>query len=349
MPNTSIADPVVDSSNETVATSTARASKKAWRGWVAPYETPDAKRATWQVVNTSVPFLALWALMYFSLGVSYWITLALAVPTSGLLVRLFIFSHDCGHGSFFASKRANEIVGFITSTLTFTPYHYWRHNHAVHHANAQNLDRRGPGEIWTLTLREYEAASRWQKLRYRMYRNPFVMFLIGPVWNFMIMQRWASPSDGKRWQLSVQKSNLGLLAMIAIGSLLLGVREYWMIQLPVMIFAGIGGIWLFYVQHQFEDGYYARRGSWEFVTAALQGSSYYALPKLLHWFSGNIGFHHIHHLSPRIPNYFLEKCHRENPPLRGKALTVRTSLRSLAVRVWDEEKRKLVPLGPMFL
>ncbi len=231
----------------------------------------------------------------------------LAILAGGFLVRIFIIFHDCGHGSFFQSRRANDILGFVTGVLTFTPYYHWRWQHALHHASSGDLDRRGMGDVWTLTLREYLEASRWKRFAYRVARNPLVLFTLGPLFLLMV-HRFCSPNAGRRERNSVHLTNLALLA-VAIGlSLLFGVKAYLLLQLGVLLAAGIAGVWLFYVQHQFEGVYWERSQEWDYATAALQGSSFYKLPKVLQWFSGNIGFHHIHHLSPRIPNYHLEKC-----------------------------------------
>jgi len=322
----------------------------SWQEIVARYHTPDLKRAWRQILNTFVPYAALWVLMILSLQVSYVLTLGISVIAAGLLIRVFIIFHDCGHGSFFQSRRANDTLGFIAGMLTFTPYHYWRHRHAMHHATAGNLDRRGVGDIWTMTRAEYESASRWQRIRYRCSRNPFVMFIIGPMYLVLFLNRFAVPSDGWRWHRSVLWSNLAIAAVAVAFSLTIGFKAYVMIQLPVLLISASLGIWLFYVQHQFEGVYWARQTSWDYLEVALRGSSYYRLPRVLQWISGNIGFHHIHHLSPRIPNYLLEKCHRENAIFqRVKGLHLRESFKSLRYRVWDEEAQKLVPIGPFFL
>jgi acyl-lipid omega-6 desaturase (Delta-12 desaturase) len=315
----------------------------AWKEVVAKYQEPSLWRSVFQIVNSLVPYVALWFLMYRSLAVSYWITLPLAILAGGFLMRLFIIHHDCGHGSFFKSRRANDIVGFITGVLTFTPYHFWRWEHAVHHAGSGDLDRRDLGAVWTLTVQEYLEASPWKRLAYRVVRNPFVLFLVAPSVLFLIMHRFASPRASKRDRLSVYWTNLAILAVAVVLSVVMGLKVYLLIQLLVMTVAGTTGVWLFYVQHQFEGVYWQRHGEWDYTTAALQGSSYYKLPRILQWFSGNIGFHHIHHLSPRIPNYNLEKCHNEDPLFqRVTTVTLLSSLKSLTFRLWDEPHRRLV-------
>lgn len=323
-------------------------SKLPWRDQVAPFERPHHGRAAWQMVNSFVPYFGLWALMVWSFSVSYWLTLGLAVIAAGFLVRIFIIFHDCCHGSFFRSQRANAIVGTIAGLLTLTPYRYWRYTHAVHHATAGNLDKRGTGDVWTLTLEEYERASFWKKLGFRLYRNPFIMFGLAPFYMFFIHNRFAQPRHGWRRQWEVQRANLGLVGIALFASWIMGFGHYLMIQVAVMMFSGSFGIWLFYVQHQFDGVYWERSGDWDYVDTALKGSSFYRLPRILQFFSGNIGFHHVHHLSPRVPNYYLESCHRNSPLLRSvKAVGLGESLSCLNYRVWDERRRKLVGLKPL--
>ena len=329
------------------ATSVAAA---VWRPMTAPYHEPNLRRALGQMANTYLPYVLLWVAMIWSLGISYWITLGLILIAAGFLARVFIILHDCGHGSFFKSRRKNDIVGFISGVLSFTPYHYWRYNHAIHHATAGNLDRRGVGDIWTLTVREYQESTPWRRFRYRFYRNPLILFVVGPVLVFLGKQRFASYKAGWRWHRSVLLSNLAMLGVAVGMSAIIGVKAYLLIQLPIICISAIAGVWLFYVQHQFESVYWERQANWDHYATAMEGSSFYKLPKLLQWFSGNIGFHHIHHLSPRIPNYFLEKCHRENPLLQNvTVLPLRESLKSIRYRLWDEERQKLVGVGLSWL
>ncbi len=315
----------------------------SWRQLVKKYQTPSLKRSMWQVANSILPFFGLWYVMYRSLEVSYWLTLLLAVPTSGVLVRIFIIAHDCGHGAFFKSKKANDFVGAISGMLTFTPYYQWRLDHAKHHASSGDLDRRGTGDIWTMTITEYEAASRWTRFCYRIYRNPFVMFVIGPIYLFLVFNRIYVRGASPKERMSVLKMNLALAVVVLVMTYTVGLKAFLMIQFPLLFIAGSGGVWLFYVQHQFEGAYWERNDNWDFVKAAMEGSSFYRLPKVLQWMSGNIGFHHIHHLSSRIPNYFLEKCHKENPLFQNAPeITLLTSLKSLRYRLWDEENCQLV-------
>ncbi len=314
-----------------------------WQEVVARYQRPQLARALWQIVNTLVPYAALWCLMYLSLGVSHWLTAAGALLAGGFLVRVFIIFHDCGHGSYFKSRKANDIVGFITGVLCFTPYRHWRWEHALHHATSGDLDRRGTGDVWTLTVQEYLEASRGKRFAYRVARNPLVLFVLAPLFLFVVKQRFPSPKAAPRERRSVHLTNLALLATAIGGSLVFGLKTYLLLQAGVLLAASIGGVWLFYVQHQFEGVYWERRENWDYCTAALKGSSFYKLPKVLQWFSGNIGFHHIHHLSPRIPNYNLEKCHLAEPLFQTvKPVTFFASFRSLAFRLWDEQRGKLV-------
>jgi acyl-lipid omega-6 desaturase (Delta-12 desaturase) len=314
-----------------------------WKKIVAKYTVPSLPKAIWQVVNTLVPYVALWVGMVMSLAVSYWLTLGLAVFAGLLLVRVFIIFHDCGHGSFFKSQRANDILGFITGMLTFTPYRHWTWQHSVHHQTSGDLDRRGEGDIWTLTVNEYLASSRLRRFFYRLTRNPFVMFGVAPLVLFYGWQRIPSPRAKGRDRNSVMAMNLALALMVGGMMWLIGWKEYLMIQVPVTLVAGIAGIWMFYVQHQFEDVYWEHRDEWDYTTAALEGSSYYKLPKVLQWFTGNIGFHHIHHLSSRVPNYYLEACHNSHPLFYNvKPITLRTSLKCINLRLYDEESKQLI-------
>jgi len=315
----------------------------AWKDIVAKYQKPVWWSAMWQVVNTLVPYSALWSLMYFSLRVSWWLAVPLAVLAGGFLVRTFIIFHDCGHGSFLASTKANDALGFITGVLTFTPYYHWRWEHAIHHASSGDLDRRGTGDVWTLTVQEYLEASRWKRFAYRLARNPVILFGLAPLYLFLIQQRYPNSKSEGRERRSVWWTNLAL-ALLAGGLIwVFGLKAYVLLQLIVLVVAGSAGVWLFYVQHQFEGVYWEREKSWDYSLAALQGSSFYKLPKVLQWFSGNIGFHHIHHLSPQIPNYHLEKCHRAEPLFQTvKPVTLFSSFKSFTFRLWDEQRRKLV-------
>jgi omega-6 fatty acid desaturase (delta-12 desaturase) len=269
--------------------------------------------------------------------------LPLILAASALLVRIFIFFHDCCHGSFFASRRANRILGIVTGILTFTAYDDWRHSHARHHATAGDLDRRGEGDVWTMTVEEYRNAPPLKRLFYRFYRTPVVTFGLGPAYMFLLTHRFASKGAETRERVSVIVTNLAIAAIIAAAGLTIGLRTYVLIQLPVILIAGSLGVWLFYVQHQFEGVYWARHESWDMMRAAMEGSSYYKLPKVLQWITGNIGFHHVHHVLPRIPNYNLPASYEAVPYLQTvEPVTLRESLKSLRMRLYDEERKQMV-------
>ena len=318
-----------------------RSELSAWKASVAQYQKPSLWRTSWQIVNTLGSYAVLWYLMFLSINVSWWLTVPLAVLAGGLLIRTFIIFHDCGHGSCFKTQRANSICGFICGVLTFTPYYRWRWEHARHHATSGNLDRRGIGDIWTLTVQEYLGAPRWKRFAYRVVRNPLVLFVIGPLFLMLIQERVPSSNGNRRERQSVWWMNLAILPMVVGLATAFGVVPYVLIQLIILVVAGSAGVWLFYVQHQFEDAYWEHAEDWDNITAALQGSSFYKLPKVLQWFSGNIGFHHIHHLNPRIPNYYLERCHQTSP-LHVKPLTLLPSLKSMSLHLWDESGKRLV-------
>lgn len=309
---------------------------------LARYQQPTIRSSAWQLATSFAPYVLLWVAMVLSLRVSYALTLLLAVPAAGFLVRIFIIFHDCCHGSFFKSRKANDAVGIITGLLTFTPYYRWRHDHAVHHATAGDLDRRGVGDVQTLTVGEYLALPRLQRFIYSFWRHPLILLTIGPFVMFTIIQRFPKPSDEKRELISIHGTNLALAGIVAGMMALLGWKTYLLVQVPVIVLATIAGVWLFYVQHNYEGTYWERHDTWDYTTAAFYGSSFYRLPAVLQWFSGNIGFHHIHHLSPRIPNYLLAKCYRENPIFHIRPLTLRSSLRSLHLRLWSEERGQMV-------
>lgn len=314
-----------------------------WKKIVTEYQRPSTARALWQITNTIGPLALLWYLMYLSLGVSWWLTLPLAMLAGMFSVRVFIIFHDCGHGSYFGSQAANDAVGFLTGLLTFTPYYQWRWDHALHHATSGHLDKRGTGDLWTLTVQEYLESSRGRRFAYRLARNPFVLFVLAPLYVLLIKQRFPAAKDNKRERHSVYSMNLAILAMAVALSLVFGIKAYLLIQVTALAVAGAVGFWLFYVQHQFEGVYWERGDEWDYTAAALQGSSFYKLPKVLQWFTGNIGYHHIHHLSARIPNYHLERCHQAHLLFQQvKPVTLFSSLKSLRFRLWDEPHKRLV-------
>lgn len=313
-----------------------------WRKIVSKYQVPDTWRSIWQIVNTLIPYFALWGVMFWSVGISYWLTLLISIPTAGFMVRTFIIFHDCGHGSFFRSKRANTAVGIITGILVFTPWNHWWHEHAIHHATAGNLDKRGTGDVDTWTVEEYLAAPWGKRVWYRIMRHPLVMFTIGAMIVFSIVQRFPLASHGKRERASIWWTNLALVVLISGLIALVGWKTYLLVQLPVLLLGTSAGVWMFYVQHNYEGSYWERQDKWDFYKAAMNGSSLYELPAILQWFTGNIGFHHIHHLGPRIPNYKLQECLKENPVLQVKSLNMWSSLKTLRLRLWDEATKQMV-------
>jgi omega-6 fatty acid desaturase (delta-12 desaturase) len=316
-----------------------------WNAVMAPYRRPHLRRSIVQILDTALPFAALWLAMLWSLDVGYWLTLLLAVPTSLLLVRLFILQHDCSHGSFFRSRAANATLGSIIGVLTLVPFAYWRRTHALHHASSGNLDVRGFGDIDTLTVREYLSRSRLQRALYRLYRHPLVLLLVGPTFQFVVKHRYPldMPHSWKREWASVHWTNLGIAGVIGLMWLAVGIERFLLVQVPLTLLSGSIGVFLFYVQHQYEDTYWRYKEAWNYYAAGLEGASLFVLPKVLQWFTGNIGLHHIHHVSPKIPNYHLQRCYDENPALHQVTrLTVGTSIRTLWLTLWDEGERRLV-------
>ena len=310
---------------------------------VLNFQLASRRKAQWQLINSFLPYAVLWIGMVYALSVSYWLMLPLAVLAAGFLARIFIIFHDCGHGSFLKSKRANHAIGIVAGLLNLTPYRHWRWQHALHHGTAGDLDRRGSGDIWTLTVEEYIRSTRWKRFAYRLARNPVVLFVIAPVYVFAVHHRFAVDAAPERERRSVQYTNWALLAITLAMSALIGFKSFLLIQLTVSAFAGAAGLWLFYVQHQFDGADWARGSDWEYTDAALKGSSYYKLPKILQWFTGNIGFHHIHHLSPKIANYHLEPCHDSDPFFQSiRPLTLMASFKCLTYRLWDEQRRVFV-------
>lgn len=314
-----------------------------WREALAPYVQPSPARALLDIATSVVPYLALSFAMYSALGVSYPLELALAFPAAAFLVRTFILFHDCSHGSFFPSKRANAWLGVALGLLLYSPFLRWRHDHAVHHATSGDLGRRGVGDIKTLTVAEY-GALRWRgRAGYRVLRNPLVMFGLGPVVAMMIGPRIVARGARKRMRRSVISTNVALAALVGMLCWLIGWRQYLLVSVPPALLAGSIGIWLFYVQHQFEHAYWENGSDWEYGDAALRGSSYLKLPKVLQFLTGNIGFHHVHHLNARIPNYNLARAHRENPMLHDvPTLSLWDGLRAVRLKLWDEELNRLV-------
>lgn len=318
-------------------------NQKNLRKQVSPYEKSNLAASVWQLINTIVPFILLWILAYQSLTISYLLTLCLAVVAAGFLVRIFIIFHDCCHFSFFKNRQANKILGTITGVLTLFPFNRWQHEHSVHHATSSNLDKRGTGDLWMLTLEEYLAASFWKRLGYRLYRNPLVMFGLGPIYVFILQNRFNRKGARLKERLNTYLTNILILTISILLSALLGWKSFLLVEAPIFLISGSIGIWLFYVQHTFEDSYFEEDAHWEYVKAAVEGSSFYKLPKLLQWLTGNIGYHHVHHLSPRVPNYKLETVHNNTELLQNvPTITLATSLSSLKFHIWDEKHKKFI-------
>lgn len=312
---------------------------------LAPYRKPSPARSIFELVITVVPFVLLWALIWAAVDTGYWIGLALVVPAAGFLVRLFMIQHDCGHGSFFRHRRTNDWVGRVIGVLTLTPYGYWSRAHALHHAHSGNLDRRGIGDIDTLTVEEFRARTPWRQALYRLYRHPIVMFGVGPAYLFILRHRLPmgpGPSGSRDWK-SAMATNAAIATLVAALIGLVGLVPFLIVQLPITLLAASIGVWLFYVQHQFEDTHWDHEEDWRFHEAALHGSSHYDLPGVLRWFTANIGVHHVHHLSSRIPYYRLPEALRDRPELRSVGrLTLLESLKAVRLVLWDEKARRLI-------
>jgi omega-6 fatty acid desaturase (delta-12 desaturase) len=320
-------------------------SRPDWYPELTAFRNPDNRKAIWQLINTLAPYCCLWYLMIRSiqLGYSYALTLVLALVSAALLVRVFILFHDCVHGSFFASKSANTFFGYLLGVLVFTSFEDWRFSHLRHHVTYANLDTRGFGDIWTMTRTEYDNSPALKRFQYRLYRNPIVLVGLGAFFNFLLSNRLPRRKVKRKERMSVLFTNLLIVVVILVTAKVIGWKTYLMIQLPVIWLAGAAGIWLFYVQHQFEGVYWARKDQWDSFRAATEGCSFYKLPAVLRWFSGNIGYHHIHHLGPRIPNYHLKKCYDAIEALQAKApLTIFKSLSSFRLKMWDEAQQKMV-------
>jgi acyl-lipid omega-6 desaturase (Delta-12 desaturase) len=318
------------------------------RGWtqiLARYRIPSPVRSIVELAITAGPLVLLWILMWATLDLGYWLCLLLAVPAAGFLVRLFMLQHDCGHGAFFRHRLTNDWVGRLIGVLTLTPYDFWRRTHAIHHSTSGNLDRRGTGDIDTLTVHEYLARSRWGRLCYRVYRHPIIMFGIGPAYLFIVQHRLPVGLMRGGWQpwLSTMATNVAIAALVAAMIWLVGVGAFLLVHIPIMVLAASIGVWLFYVQHQFEDTVWAHDRAWNLHVVALHGSSYYDLPRVLRWFTANIGAHHIHHLCSRIPCYRLPLVLRDYPDLRDIGrLTLVQSFRCVRLVLWDEGQQRLI-------
>ena len=316
---------------------------KQLRKEVAPFAKSETRKSVMQIMNTIVPLIILWAAGYYLLQISPWLTVAASVLASGFVVRTFIIFHDCTHGSFFKNKKANDYVGFITGVLTSFPYEKWQREHTLPHASSSNLDKRGIGDIDMLTVDEYLEKSRLGRLGYRLYRNPLVMFGLGPLYMVLVLNRINRKDAKKKERLNTIYTNSTLLAVCALLIFAFGWQAFLLVQGVTLFIAGALGIWLFYIQHTYEDSYFEYEDDWDYVKAAVEGSSYYKLPKLLQWVTGNIGFHHVHHLAPRVPNYNLEAAHESIPPLqKATTITLTTSLESIRYKLYDPDRQKFV-------
>lgn len=316
---------------------------RAWEKIIMKYNRPDLRKSIWQICNSLIPYIFMWYLMYRSLEYSYWITILLSILASGFLIRIFIIFHDCGHRSFFVSKRTNNIIGMIMGIITFTPFYRWHHQHWIHHATSGNLDKRGIGDVWTMTVDEYLKSPRGTRFFYRAFRNPFFMFTVGPLLVIFYQNRISTKKMTRGERLNVYFTNIMVLVMAGLISMLIGIKAYLLIQLPVLLISHSMGLWLFYIQHQFEDVYWERDGKWDYKISAVKGSSFLKLPVILQWFTGNIGFHHVHHLSSRIPNYFLPKCHYENDIFKDiKPVVLFATFKALTRGLWDETSHQMI-------
>lgn len=315
---------------------------------MTPFEKGNKKSSVKQLLNTLLPLILLWYVAYLSLSVSYWLTVPIAIVVSGFLVRTFIIFHDCCHGSFFKGKLTNEIIGTLTGIFVLVPFQQWKQSHTIHHATSSNLDKRGTGDMWILTVKEYRESPLLRRLAYTIYRNPFFMFGLGPVLIFLIQYRFNRKKAKRKERINTYVTNIAIISLYGLLIWAVGWHDFLLIQGVVFIISGSAGIWMFYVQHQFEDSYFEKEEEWSYVKAAVEGSSYYKLPRILQWITGNIGFHHVHHLSPRVPNYNLEKAHNASLPLqKATTITLVTSLKSLNFRLWDEENKTFISFRKM--
>src|SRR5262245_13849707 len=315
----------------------------AWHRAVELYAKPSVPRTLASLATSLLPFLVLWGAMFWSISVSYLLTLALAIPAAGFLVRTYILFHDCAHGSLVANRRANDWLGSVIALIVFTPFARWRYEHVGHHATAGNLDRRGIGDVPTLTLAEYQSKKWTGRLGYRLFRNPAIMFGLGPIWAMLIQPRTVPKDAPDVVRKSTIRTNIAIVLMVTGLCLLFGWQAVLLVEAPLVVLAGGSGIWLFYVQHQFEDVYWERTADWSYPDAALRGSSYLRLPKVLQFFSGNIGLHHVHHLNPAVPNYNLQRAHDEVDVFRSvPKVSLWDGLRAVRLKLWDENRARPV-------
>jgi len=323
---------------------------REWAQILGKYREPSHGRSLLELLMTAGCFAGLWFLVWAAMGFSYWLSLLLAVPAAGFLVRLFMIQHDCGHGAFFRRRAVNDWVGRMLGAVTLTPYDVWRRSHAIHHASSGDLEHRGIGDISTLTVREYLALSRWRRLGYRLYRNPIIMFGLGPAYLFLLQHRVPIGFIRAGWApwISAMATNTAIALAIVVMMWLVGVTPFLLVHLPITLLASSIGVWLFYVQHQFEDTFWAEGSAWTVHEAALHGSSHYDLPHVLRWFTANIGVHHVHHLCSRIPYYRLPGVLRDHPELGEVGrLTLMQSLGCVRLVLWDESRRRLISFGEL--
>ena len=316
-----------------------------WKSIVSKYAGPDVRVSLWQLGSTLFMLFAAVYIAYWLMDYAWWASALMVLPIAGLQTRTFIIMHDCAHGSFLPWPKGNDAVGFITGVLTFTPYQAWRREHAIHHASSGDLDHRGWGDVTTLTVAEYKALTRWGRFKYRLYRHPIVLFGLGPL-HLMVLQRFRfmpSEAAGAKQLWNIWMTNAAMVGLAIIGYLLWDWRSVWLLYVPAFYLAGAIGIWLFFVQHQFEEAYWERSKTWDYATAAITGSTHLKLPAILNWFTGHIGLHHVHHLGPKIPNYKLKQAHEENPVFQtATVITLKTAWKSLRLALWDEERGRMI-------
>ena len=322
-----------------------RETVERWNALLEPYLGADTRRSIVQLLTSVIPFVMLWYLALRSLEIGYWLTLLVAVPAAGFMMRMFMIQHDCGHGSFFRSRAARDWVGRCIGIVLLTPYDYWKRTHAYHHAHSGDLDFRGFGDVDTFTVREYLSWPRWRRFRYRLYRHPLVLFGLAPAFQFLLKHRypWDIPRRWKQAWRSVWWTNVAIALVVVVMGMTVGIQRFLLVQLPVTLIASTLGLWMFYVQHQYEDTYWHRHDDWDYYDASLHGSSYLVLPRPLQWLTANIGVHHVHHMNARIPNYKLQKVHDENPEFHVVTeVRFTDTLRLINLALWDEESRKLI-------
>lgn len=338
--------------NQRPADQQIRETLKDWPKIVAKYQIPDRRKAYTQILNTFLPFIGLWILMYFSLSWSYWITLGLAVVNAFFMVRIFIIQHDCGHQSFLKKRRINDAIGLVCSFFSSIPYEYWSRSHSFHHAHCGQLEVRDIGDINTLTVKEYKEMGFFKRLGYRIFRNPLVLFLFGPIYYLAVNVRFPliSLKGWKKIKWSQFYNNVYLILVYTLVAFIVGWKQFFLVHVPIVVIFAIIAIWFFYVQHQHEHTYKQWKENWEYLFSSIKGSTYYKLPRVFQWLTGNIGLHHIHHLSSKIPNYHLTRVQTENPILTQYVTTVGfwESLSFMFHHLWDEENQRMISFGKFY-